>query len=67
MSKWKPGQLVTIEGKVYRVCHNPDFFVCHKCAFTSSRVCTFAKPLCDKIEKKYIIYSYFKQIYPKRI
>lgn len=65
---WKPGQLVTIEGKVYRICCATEIFaVCLKCAFRRSKVCTFAEPLCDKIEKKYIMNSYFKQVYPKRI
>lgn len=63
---WKPGQLVTIEGKVYRICYAPEnFYGCYKCAFASSRVCTLANLFCYKIEKKYIMYSYFKQVYPK--
>ena len=64
---WKPGQLVTIKGKVYRICYAPeDFFVCHRCDIIrnkSSRVCTLS--LCDKIEEKYVMFSYFKQVYPK--
>lgn len=62
---WKPGQLVTINGKVYRVCHEKRTVVCHKCAFKSllSGLCTL--PICDKIEGKYMMRSYFKQVYPK--
>lgn len=63
---WKPGQLVTIEGKVYRICHTPEIpVVCYKCAFKSSRLCTLSIAACDKIEKKYMMHSYFKQVYPK--
>lgn len=65
MSKWKPGQLVTIEGKVYRIRHTPyNLLVCRKCALR--RTCmSQLNAFCDKIEKKYIVYSYFKQVYHK--
>lgn len=64
---WKPGQLVTIEGKVYRICHDPkNFFVCNKCALRKKLFgfvdCTFS---CEKIKYGYIYHSYFKQVYPK--
>ena len=58
---WKPGQLVTIKGKVYRIRHDPkDFAVCHRCAFMSDELC--ALPICDKIEDKYMMRSYFTSI-----
>lgn len=64
---WKPGQLVTIEGKVYRICYIPkDFTVCRKCELPKSKsldLCILAS--CDKIEEKYMMHSYFKQVYPK--
>jgi len=67
---WKPGQLVTINGKVYRVCYGKRIIVCHKCAFEKESLvkCTLLRKcalLCNKIEKKYIMRSYFKQVYPK--
>lgn len=64
---WKPGQLVTVEGKVYRICHNTQrgFAICRECALKSRKDCTLAKSPCDKIDKKYIVRSYFKQVYPK--
>lgn len=66
---WKPGQLVTIEGKVYRICYTPEIFaVCHKCELHKSEsldLCILT--LCGKIEEKYMMRSYFKQVYPKRI
>ena len=62
---WKPGQLVTIEGKVYRVCHDPHgIFVCLSCPFIeeSREKCT---ALCGNVQDKYQMHSYFKQLYPK--
>ena len=64
---WKPGQLVTIEGKVYRVCHDPKrIAVCNKCELPKSKLYKLCMlPSCDKIEEKYMMRSYFKQVYPK--
>ena len=63
-SMWKPGQLVTIEGKVYRVCYEKRTIVCHKCAFEKESLVE-CSVVCNKIEKKYMMLSYFKQVYPK--
>lgn len=60
---WKPGQLITINNKVYRICHEQRIGVCDKCAFKLFGSC--ALPICDKIDGKYMMYSYFKQVYPK--
>ena len=68
MSKWKPGQLVTIEGKIYRIRYTPkDFLVCDKCELMRNKPRAFCiyVSLCNKIDNKYIMHSYFKQVYPK--
>lgn len=42
MSKWKPGQIVTIDGIVYRVKRNDDSKgTCKKCAFARGLLCTW--------------------------
>ena len=75
MSKWKPGQLVTIDNKVYRICKAPgDFYVCNRCAFAKSirdainnllGVRCSNACLCGNIREQDMAFSYFKQVYPK--
>ena len=36
----KPGQLVTIENRVYRVTKAEQNAICHGCAFNGMRMCT---------------------------
>ena len=58
---WKPGQLITLNGKVYRIRYIPkeaDYGVCSKCDLNGPHVC-------DKIEWRYMMHSYFEQVYPK--
>lgn len=64
---WKPGQLVTIKGKVYRICYIPrDFGVCSKCEVPKTKLLNLCiTTSCEKIEWKYMMHSYFKQVYPK--
>ena len=58
---WKPGQLVTIEGKVYRVKKHINDYTCTLCAFIKRKY--FCKyPKCTE---KIPFNCYFKQVYPK--
>ena len=61
---WKPGQLVTIKSKVYRVCKGSD--PCSECSIShtitpSGVIECKIKSLCFSLPYFY----YFKQVYPK--
>lgn len=38
---WKPGQLITINGIVYRVKHADSADICRKCAFNEAICCAW--------------------------
>lgn len=57
MNKWKPGQLVTIKGIVYRVkrcSHIED--VCEKCALVGKGLCICLQ-LCLEYEQSLVPYD----------
>jgi len=62
MSKWKPGQLVTIDGVVYQVKRaNPCYIACSLCNFRNCGACF--------LPRHYIPYPiphdcYFKRLSP---
>lgn len=61
MSKWKPGQLITIEGKIYRI-RKKEYGICSLCAFLEHK-CYYSQ---DKDCLDLIPYNcYYEQVYPK--
>lgn len=73
-SMWKPGQLVTINGKVYRVCKDHgkqdrkgcEYGPCRKCSISH----TILPPGFIECEIRSLCFNlpyiyYFKQVYPK--
>ena len=70
--EWKPGQLVTIKGTVYRVMHcTPDApfypYECDGCAFVASFACAFPINVLDPTFCWDLIPKdcYFVKVYPK--
>lgn len=66
---WKPGQLVTIHGEVYRIKRNDVSFVCRLCSFRPNWTCDLHK--CEPKSKRCfeLIPSncYFEKLKPKRL
>lgn len=61
MSKWKPGQIVTVDGVVYRVKRNDDSkSACKKCALARGPLCMWN----DSKEYRLLGYDYLVRLSP---
>lgn len=60
VKKWKPGQLVTIKGIVYRIERSNSGSVCRKCALDDVLCCTW--PICTQYPLPED--CYFKRVSP---
>lgn len=69
MKQWKPGQIVTIEGKKYRIkrLHPDNWRQCEKCAFMKAPFYGVCSDLCIfSHSKKVPADCYFELIEPKQ-
>lgn len=63
IKKWKPGQLITLRNKVYRVKEAKDFQTCSNCAFANIKISEFpCNSICFSSKRKTRIYCYLKEI-----
>lgn len=59
---WKPGQLVTVCGKTYRVKSTPrGYFSCDLCALTCDTAAD-CDPICLSKDRKLRVYQYLEEI-----